>query len=296
MKKRIPRLENPYRRRGRWFKGAFHFHSTNSDGALPPYQAIAKYVSLGYQVLGLSDHNFVSRVPASWFPGTVLIPTAEISSPHLLHIGANTVGRLVFEKTPQALARIKREGGFSVLNHPGWSNCTWNDLSRVWPVNALEIYNHLTEMENAVGLAVERWDMLLQTGRRYWGFASDDAHFNRTFPQCDGGWVRIRAPRLTQPEILRSLHAGSFYSSSGPRLFDLRVARGTITLRCSPVVEVRAIADGVGSGGVQFAQRPRGRWVIQYQTWGCQPKRYVRIELRDAKGRTAWTNPLFVTP
>jgi hypothetical protein len=161
-------------------------------------------------------------------------------------------------------------------------------------VDAVEIYNHFCELENATGYAVERWDMLLQSGRRVWCFATDDTHFNPNFPPCDGGWVEIRCPRLSRDDVIRSLKAGSFYASQGPRLLDLSVRRGLVKIKCSPITELRAFADGVGSGMVYFSREPRGSWTVDYRGWWCQPRGYLRIELKDRRGRVAWCNPLFV--
>jgi len=294
MAKPIPLLENPYRSRGRWFKGAFHFHSTNSDGSLSPAESIRKYAEAGFDVIGLSDHGCVSVVPDEWFPGKLLIPTGELSWPHILHIGAKARGVVREGTLRDVLARIRRERGFGVLCHPAWSNHTWQETLEAWPVDAVEVLNFVTELENGIGYGVERWDMMLQTGRRYWGFATDDSHFRPAYPQFGGGYVMIRAPRLEAPDIMRALQAGSFYSTMGPEFREIRVARGVVQVRTSPVVELRGIADGVGAGHVQFSRRPRRTWVVRYGDWWTKPLRYLRLEIKDGRGKTAWSNPFFV--
>jgi len=293
-KKRIPTLLNPYTRKGRWYKGAFHFHSTNSDGKISPREAVANYARRGYRIVAPSDHGFTTLLPQEWFPGVLLIRNLEICWPHLLHIGARSEGKWKEEGLMASLRRIRREGGFAVHCHPAWSDATWDDLVRTRPVDAVEICNHFCELENATGYSVERWDMLLQSGRKVWCFATDDTHFNLGFPPCDGGWVEIRCPRLTRDDVMKSLKAGSFYASQGPRLLDLSVRRGFVNLRSSPVTELRAVADGVGSGQVYTSRVPRTAWTVDYRGWWCQPRRYLRIELKDARGRVAWSNPLFV--
>ncbi len=77
------RLENPYRSGGKWYKAAFHMHSANSDGTLSATATVSRYVSKGYSVICLSDHDYVSRFPKGSFPGRLLLPAAEISWPHL---------------------------------------------------------------------------------------------------------------------------------------------------------------------------------------------------------------------
>ena len=288
------RLENPYRTPGRWYRAAFHFHSTNSDGRVPLRRAVAGYVARGYRIVGPSDHDFVSTLPSRLFPRTLLVPTVETAWPHVLLIGTRARGRIRAGSYAATLARARREASFTVFCHPAWSNAGWNDLLRSRGTGAMEVYNHGCEIENGTGIATERWDMVLQTGARLWGFATDDAHFNKPYRDYDGGWIAVRLARLTAPALLGALRRGAFYSSSGPALRSLEVFRGRVTVRSSPVVELRAVADGVGSGLVLFSRSPRTSWRVDYRKWWKQPRRYLRIELKDAAKRTLWCNPLYV--
>ena len=293
-RKKLPGLENPYRTGGKWFKGAFHFHSTGSDGMLSPRASVQKYASAGYKVIGLSDHGRVTPVDPAWFPGVLLIPTAEIGWPHMLHIGAKKTGKIDLPDFKRAIALAHREKSFTVMCHPDWSNHDWKVIGRsARQVFALEIYNHVTVLENGTGQAREIWDLLLRSGHRLWGFADDDSHFNQSYPQYAGGWVVIRTPRLTRDAVIKALKTGSYYSSSGPKLFDLSTEGKHIRLRCSPVVEVRAIASGVGAGRCFFSKKPKGSWDLDRSQFQWPDTTYIRIELIDAKGKVAWLNPLF---
>ena len=40
-----------------WYKGNLHSHTTNSDGAWTPDEAVEHYKANGYAFLCLSDHN-----------------------------------------------------------------------------------------------------------------------------------------------------------------------------------------------------------------------------------------------
>lgn len=287
-------LENPYRQTGNWNKTALHFHSTNSDGRLSPLDSVARYAEKGYQVICLSDHEFVSRLPGSAFPGTLLIPNAEISWPHLLHLGAKGDGKLDELDFPAALNKISETGGFSVLCHPRWSNLSWQELRDGAAVNAVEIWNYSCELENATGYSLTDWDLLLQAGIKLWGTAADDTHFKGPCSSCDGGWIMVQSSELSEKAILDSLRAGSYYSSQAPSFFRIATGPGTIEVDCSPAVEMRAVADGVGSGEVLFSPTPKTGWTLNFGKWGTQPKHYLRIEIKDSQGRLAWTNPFFV--
>ena len=103
----------------------------------------------------------------------------------------------------------------------------------------------------------------------------------------------IRAPRLGRNAILDALKKGSYYSSQGPLLNDLTVRGKLINISCSPVVEVRAVVDGVGAGCCFFSKKPKTRWTLNRSFFQWTESTYVRIELKDAKGKVAWLNPLF---
>ncbi|MYD95309.1 MAG: hypothetical protein F4Y02_16835, partial [Chloroflexi bacterium] len=51
---------NPFLTQGRWYRGNLHAHSTNSDGAKSPADAVAWYRDAGYDFMALSDHHVVS--------------------------------------------------------------------------------------------------------------------------------------------------------------------------------------------------------------------------------------------
>jgi len=293
-KKWLPALHNPYRARGQWYKGAFHIHTTCSDGKLTPRQAVAAYAAKGCRVVGISDHGRVTEVPPRLFPGVLLIPNVEVSWPHLLLIGTKAHGKIDFKSLNSALKYARKEKSFVVLCHPEWSNHTMAEVRRAWPVNAMETYNHGCEYENATGYGDMHWNLLLRSGRRLWGFADDDAHFSEWSPEYDGGWVMIRAPKLTQPAVLKALKDGSYYSSQGPRLLDFSVRGNYFHIRCSPVVEVRALVDGVGAGMVRFSRKASGSWKLDRSKCMWKGTTWVRFELKDANGKLAWTNPLYV--
>jgi hypothetical protein len=126
---------------------------------------------------------------------------------------------------------------------------------------------------------------------------------------------------------MAALRAGDFYSSTGPELLDVRLARGdstpdsassagSVTVRCSPARSICLVADGplggrVNAGPDGYALRGR----ILEETEVVEPsspserhrpavtaaefaltgrERYARIEVEDHVGGIAWSNPLFV--
>ncbi len=53
---------------GRWYRGMFHMHTYWSDGRAFPEQAIDIYKKLGYEFLGVSDHNLFAEDAQKWKP------------------------------------------------------------------------------------------------------------------------------------------------------------------------------------------------------------------------------------
>jgi len=52
----------------RWFRGNLHMHTYWSDGRAFPEQAVDSYKRLGYDFLGVSDHNVFADDPVHWLP------------------------------------------------------------------------------------------------------------------------------------------------------------------------------------------------------------------------------------
>ena len=50
----------------RWYRGNLHMHTYWSDGRIFPEQAIDSYKRLGYDFIGLSDHNVFASDAAQW--------------------------------------------------------------------------------------------------------------------------------------------------------------------------------------------------------------------------------------
>jgi len=48
---------NPFALPGRWYRGMFHCHTTESDGGLSVEDAVAWYADHGYDALAITDHN-----------------------------------------------------------------------------------------------------------------------------------------------------------------------------------------------------------------------------------------------
>jgi hypothetical protein len=104
--------------------------------------------------------------------------------------------------------------------------------------------------------------------------------------------------------VLQALERGSFYSSTGPRIEDIAVESDSVTVECSPaasvaLVTLRTLGARVNMGRMGF--RSNGSIlettstgeiaVARLERWSSWPT--GRVEVTDAAGRRAWTNPLW---
>lgn len=286
---------------GRFHRGNLHTHSTRSDGAREPEDVCAHYRDAGYDFIALSDHF----LPKYAFPVTDTRPyrvdgfttllAAEVHTTatslgemwHLLAIGLppDFPATVAGEHGPQLAARCRAAGAWVVIVHPGWYALTAQDADSIPDADAVEIYNHTSQLRTDRGDGSYLIDQLLANGRRVTVCATDDAHF-----QCDdtlGGWVMVKADANEPQRLLQALKDGRFYSSQGPAIEHVEYHDDRIDVRCSPARAV--IALGRGSAAVQ--QLGDGLTRVSLPRAPLERGGFARIVVADAAGRRAWTNP-----
>jgi hypothetical protein len=301
----MSRLVNPFMRPGRWYRGVWHCHTTESDGARSVEDAIAFYAERGYDFLAITDHNRVTR-PSAAPRGPLLVPGVEVDAGrtgvgtafHILGIGLREMIDIPKEAAArQALPaqtvvdRLRAAGAAVFVAHPYWSGLVAADLVPLNDVAGIEVYNANTDVDIAKGYSGVQWDDCLIRGRPLLGAANDDAHWR--FADHGKGWTMLRAEDGLTPESVRdALAAGSFYASTGVELEGVTFDGDTATVRIGApgAREVRFICDTRWGTRVQAqalllreaSHTLRGR------------ERYLRIEVVASDGAMAWTNPLFV--
>ena len=109
----------------------------------------------------------------------------------------------------------------------------------------------------------------------------------------------------TQEAVLEALRTGAFYGSTGPTIHGVEVTDDEVIVHCSPAAAV-TLYSGRSRGSRANAGRlgyPNGANVVERTDDGLitsvrleRPWRrpYGRIEVRDAAGGRAWTNPLWI--
>ena len=288
---------NPFDATGEWYKGNLHTHTTHSDGERSPQEVVSWYRTHGYDFLAITDHNKLTDMSGFADSDFLTISGTEFNvdrtemgqNYHL--VGLNLPRELELFRgidAQKTIDMIRSEGGEVIVAHPYWSGLTVNDLLPLQGPIGLEVFNTTCLRGIGKGLSSVHWDDLLTRGKLVWGFAVDDAHFHG--PDAGGGWIIVKAPKLTRDDIMKAIKGGRFYSSCGPEIMDLRIANDTVSVECSPVVMIHFICDL--SKGKSFQAEEEGFLTrAEFKLRG--EENYLRVECIDQKGRKAWTNPLF---
>jgi len=180
---------------------------------------------------------------------------------------------------------IHAHGNMTVYCHPEWSGTPAREFDRLEGNFAMEIWNSGCAMEHDLDTNAAYWDELLMQGRRIWGVAVDDGH---SMHQHCNGWVMARCDNNLD-SILGALERGAFYASCGPEIYDFYVKDGKAVLECSPC----------GSVGFRYGHLPTrltyGEGVTRAEFDVPDAFAYLRGVVKDAQGRRAWTQPIFLS-
>lgn len=289
---------NPFLLPGAWYKGALHAHTTRSDGKLSPAESAAAHQAAGFHFLAITDHDVITDMSEFATENFLTIPGVELGhgrneagqSYHMVLVGLRKLVRAKHSMSIQeAIDTWAAETPLLFLPHPYWSGMELHELLPLQHLAGMEIWNTSAQTDLGKGLATVHWDSLCARGKRWAGFATDDTHgINDDFA---GGWVCVKSERLEEASILQALNQGAFYASTGPTIHEFRVEAGIAYVRCSDVAVINMI--GATEWGLQRRAKA-GQTVTEFEYKLRGKEQYLRVECRDAQGRTAWTNPLFL--
>jgi len=288
--------------KGRWLKGNCHTHTTLSDGSGSPREIAAIYEKMGYDFLVLTDHwktqpdaAALSTEKLLVINGVELHPLTSAPAPerhHILGIGINEPPPR--EKLEKAGARtmirwIERNGGIPVYCHPYWTGHNLDHMKEGRGCLGVEVFNTTCETTRGLGDSSVHYDHALSAGIRWHAFAVDDTH--RARRDAGRGWIMVKAETCARKAVLEAIRKGRFYASMGPEIHSITLRRSVLDIRCSPV---RKIVWAAGHFGTAIhAGRKNLTGAQQPLTKGMRKTRYLRVEITDARGRKAWSNPIY---
>jgi hypothetical protein len=301
----------PFEGDGVWLRSALHAHTTNSDGEMAPDLLVRHYEWAGFDVLAITDHWV--RTAERSTRKLLVIPSAELNATaggpehdaHVLALGLDVDPEPPsngFAPLPEVVAWIAEHGGVPYLAHTYWSGLRTEQWEPCDGLLGLEVWNAGCELEIGRGDGSVHWDEALERGASLFGLATDDSHH----PGYDSGfaWTMVRAAERSQEAVLDALRRGSFYSSTGPEIHSVERDDGAVVVRCSPAASVtlyssryRGARANAGRLGYPSAStilaRDAGGLITACRLEQPPLAPYGRIEVADAAGRRAWTNPLW---
>jgi hypothetical protein len=154
----------------------------------------------------------------------------------------------------------------------------------------IEIYNGVIERLEGTALATDRWDRLLGTGRRVWGFAHDDSHR----PGDVGlAWNVVQSGDRGAGAIVAALRQGRFYGSTGVTIRKVAVEGTTIRVETADAQRIRFVSK---LGVIRAtADSPEASFSLPEDEGEARRLLYIRAECHGTGGRCAWTQPIFIS-
>jgi hypothetical protein len=293
-------LFNPYRAAtGTWYKANFHAHAIvwggTTNAARRPEDVRAAYRSMGYDIIGVSNYQAISRLGGK---GKGLIPVYEhgynIMKTHHLVIGARAVSWLDYV-LPQnvhqkqfVLNRLSAPGVVVSLNHPEFRRGFGEgDMESLTGMTLIEVLNHYRQ-------SYGHWDAALSSGRRAWIVGNDDSHDPGNARETGVYWTMVNARSLQTGDIVTAMSEGRTYGVAG--------RGGAMTIRVKAVetrgMTVTVVLDTVAEriefigqhGAVKAVVRNAARASYAFATGDT----YIRIKAAAARN-VLYLNPVFRT-
>lgn len=292
-----------------WLKGNIHSHSVFSDGDLTPEEMIAAYKQHGYDFLAITDHDYYTDTRSLGDERFTMIQGFELwaNAPDDKDIHINFLWDDDFDAVkegPIHLAErtgkcctafcydMRDKGAYVMLNHPHWSKLFSSEIPNENPYHAVEIINYDTEWLERTGDGTVFWTEMLYRGCKLWNGGSDDNHnhapLDSMYSDSFGGFTVVKAADRSPKAIIEALKSGSFYTSTGPSIYDFYVEDDEIHLVTSPCERLFIC------GEFRCFQRKLGRHVTEFVTKLKGNEKLVRAECMDAAGRSAYTNPIYL--
>jgi hypothetical protein len=271
-------------------------HTTRSDGRLSIAEAAAYYKQRGYDFIAITDHMvpFVGaeshdKLPLTVLDGIELHGKDEQGTPyHVVCIGG-VAGVTKDMPLTEAMRKVRSQGSFMIWAHPPWSGNSVDDGLR-HGFQGVEVLNYSVEQTIGKGLGAFHWDFALEKQPDMLGFATDDNHFRDDLPPQVGGWVMVNAPVRSPEAIIGAIRKGNYYSSAGPEFKSIRLEQGNrVVCEISPVVYVRLLGH---NSRCKWRADANKKEVTAAHFRIPDDWLFARLEIEDALGRKAWSNPL----
>lgn len=184
------------------------------------------------------------------------------------------------------LSAVKNAGFLITYNHPQWSLHSVEDYVGLKHLHAIEAMNGgCAAMQDNTSLHFEQ---MLRRGMNVVPVGGDDTHKPS---DCFLAWTMIKAPELTYDALIAAYKRGDCYASEGPEILGLSIEDGEIVVKTSPAARIALRTEGRFTAKIkdENAELTEAHFAYTPEKFG----RYLRVEVRDAKGRFAYSRAYF---
>ena len=297
------------------YRANLHTHSTRSDGKFTPDEVLKLYADAGYDVMCMTDHMTNSNITELDPHGMLLLPGVElhpsggrIRRSHLLGVNVpedfdlsiarlSETGENFMQQTIDA---VNAAGGLCYFAHPYWCGFRAEEVAPLRGLAGIEVYNTSTRY---IGRQynMQIWDALCDMGHLLPALAVDDTHHAHDLFM---GWTEVCCEERTRECVVDALKRGSFYATQGPRFTRLSFKDGIFEAEFTPVVTAIGLSDQCRGfcastpnylGDGKTPEITSCRFDVGAINTGKKvfiKCNYLRIQIVDAQGRYAWTNPI----
>ena len=289
-------------------KVALHVHTKLSDGRKTPEEAIALYAAAGYDAVAITDHWKYAE--AGTAEGITLLSGIEYDltgtdfendinqtfhivalctkhDPGLNKDEIKDTSTPIYPRVRKVVEAIRAAGGIAALAHPAWSLNAPDQIMAAGDFDALEIYNAVSEC----GMSDRPYsgqivDMLASRDVVFPLTATDDAHYYEN--DVLRGITMVDADAAAELGIAGAIRAGHFYATQGPEIHLERLNEDQMRVICTPAVKIAFLSNVPWTKG----RMTRGENLTEavYNIMHERGERYIRAEVTDADGNTAWSN------
>ncbi|MBR5547222.1 MAG: CehA/McbA family metallohydrolase [Clostridia bacterium] len=282
-----------------FFKGNLHCHTTNSDGKLTPEECKAFYRERGYDFLSITDHRKLSE-ETHMEDGMLVLCGMEMDYylpgevVHLVGVGlSQELNQHDVSRNMQSYIDLaNRYDGRVIIAHPAWSLNTVTTLSGLHGLTAAEIYNSAStypwngdraDSSNVLDAAAAH-------GTFFNFVASDDSHWYNG--EAGRSFTMVQADELTRESLFKAIDEGRFYCSQGPVIRQITVEDEQIHVECSEAERVIFYSNLPWANNRCVANS--GMTEASYTAHPENGETFVRIQVMDKEGRSAWSNPILL--
>ena len=285
---------NPYKNNGKYsLRGNLHTHTDKSPcGRVKQERVFYLFKKKGFDFLAITDHWLISDETVN-AKGLILLSgvEADINGVHHKCVINTAPAKIVYNKklSHQVLIDTNiKSGAIVTLNHPDWEpreHYTIDELKEYRNFTGIEIYNTVIERLDGSPLSTAKWDRLLSSGHRCFGFASQDFHNEADLSDIS---IMVNVKCKTAKDILQAIKTGNFYSFNGVYITKIKRTGDTVSIGTKNAGLIKFI----GFGGTTL-KKVFGRSAELTLDRKDPRHQYTRVECLGSAGKVSWTQPFY---